>query len=241
MPVSRGRLPLITWADHVARWRDCHRCPLGDQRSSIVLARGTVPCDVVFIGEAPGVSEDAIGLPFVGPAGELLDNDYENKPGIIQRALATRLVWSDAKKSNVWVVDVTYALINLVACFPREAKLFGNNEPTPDEIRACRPRLTEFVNIARPRLVVRVGKLATAWADYTSGMKYLDIVHPAAILRMPLAQRQMAAQKSVVVLRSAVADMVQSNCRNFTNWRCENAGIQSSGQPVAYSPDHIPF
>lgn len=219
MPVAK-RTQLPTWTDHVTRWKDCHQCPLGDQRSSIVLARGTVPCDILFVGEAPGTSEDALGLPFVGPAGNLLD-------GIIERALDK---------------SITYALTNLVCCFPRDAKLFSNNhQPQPDEIRSCRLRLTEFVNIARPKLVVRVGQLATTWADYASDTKYLDIVHPAAILRMPLAQRQMAAQKSVVIIRSAVEDMVESNCREFTNWRCEHAGSSSHGHSVAYDPNYIPF
>lgn len=163
-----------------------------------------------------------MGLPFKGPAGNLLD-------GIIERALDK---------------SITYAMTNLVSCYPRNAKMFSDNhQPSPDEIRACRTRLTEFVNIARPRLVVRVGTLATAWADYASDMKYLDIIHPAYILaRMPLAQRQMAAQKSVVLLRAAVEDMVESNCRNFTNWSYEHAGIQSHGQSVANPPtDDIPF
>ena len=222
MPVAK-RTPLPTWTDHVVQWKDCHQCPLGDQRSSIVLARGTVPCDVLFIGEAPGTSEDAMGVPFVetAPAGNLMNQ-------IIERALHK---------------SITYALTNIVACFPREAKMFSNNhQPTPDEIRACRPRLTEFVNIARPRLVVRVGQLATAWVDYVSGVRYVDIIHPSYILvRMPLAQRQMAVNKSIVVIRSAVEDMVESNCREFTNWRCEHAGIHSHGQSVAYDPNIIPF
>lgn len=180
---------MSAWTDHVARWRDCQACPLGKQRNRIVLARGTLPADVVFVGEAPGASEDATGLPFYGPAGYLLDQ-------IIERALPP---------------TVSYVLTNLVACFPRLAKEAGDNEPERSEILACRPRLVEFIDIARPKLVVRVGSLA---AEYTSraddGMRYADIVHPAAILRMPLAKKNMALQRAVVILRNVVEDMLQS-------------------------------
>lgn len=213
MPIAK-RTPLPTWADHVAKWKNCQKCPLGCQRDRIVLARGTVPCDVLFIGEAPGASEDSLGQPFVGPAGKCLD-------GIIEQSLPQ---------------GVTWAMTNLVACFPREAKSVGINEPTYNEIRACRLRLVEFINLCRPRLIVRVGLLATANVSYT-GAHFIDIVHPAAILRMPLAQKQMAAQKSIVVLRSAIDDMVQQNYPNFTIGREEHAGIQSHG----YLDAEIPF
>lgn len=235
MPVAK-RTPLVTWTDHVARWRHCNKCPLCEQRHTVVLARGTVPCDILFVGEAPGASEDASGLPFVGKAGLVLDNDVEDKPGTIQRALPSHIEWNEKRNANVWVVEMPYALTNLVACMPREAKMLGINEPSYDEILACRPRLAEFVCIARPRLIVRVGRLAEVMVNYT-GAKFVDIVHPAAILRMPLAQRQMAAQKSVVVLRNAVADMVEQNYPPFTVGRDEHACITSTG----YSESEIPF
>jgi DNA polymerase len=178
--------------EHVARWRDCTACPLSQQRSNIVLARGQVPCEVLFIGEAPGASEDALGLPFVGPAGHLLDQ-------IVDRAL---------------LQGTRYALTNLVCCFPRDAKAEGYNEPEHSEILACRPRLVEFIRLAKPKLVVCVGSLAWQYVEHDAygmvlGAHVIQIVHPAAILRMPLAQKQMAVQKAVVVLRNAVEDVLQ--------------------------------
>lgn len=182
----------VTWTEHVAKWRDCQRCPLAKQRTNIVLARGTIPCDVLFIGEAPGVSEDALGLPFVGPAGHLLDR-------IIDRALPT---------------GTPCAWTNLVACFPAEAKVRGDNEPEIPEIKACRPRLQDFIEIAVPRLVVLVGSLADNWVQHDSygtvrGASVISIVHPAAILRMPLAQKQMAVQRCLVQLRNAWEGVIQ--------------------------------
>lgn len=187
---------MSAWTDHVTRWKDCSACALCYQRDRICLARGVVPCDVLFIGEAPGASEDARGVPFDGPAGSLLDK-------IIGRALSP---------------TVTYALTNLVCCFPREAKERGENEPEHNEILACRPRLIEFINIAQPKLIVCVGSLAAEYIDHHDNVPCVDIVHPAAILRMPLAQKQMAVQKTVVVLRRAVEDMLQSGRPAFTNW-----------------------
>ncbi len=183
---------MTTWLEHVARWKDCDKCPLAQQRSNIVLARGTIPCDVLIIGEAPGASEDALGRPFVGPAGKLLDQ-------IIDRALPS---------------DVTYALTNLVCCLPAEAKARGDNEPELAEIRACRPRLVEFIQLAAPRLVVLVGSLASDHVQHGAdglihGARTLDIVHPAAILRMPLAQKNMAVQRCIVQLRCAVESALQ--------------------------------
>lgn len=204
---------MSAWTDHVANWKDCTDCPLCQQRDRIVLARGTVPCAVLFIGEAPGASEDATGLPFYGPAGDLLQR-------IIDRALPP---------------EVTYALTNLVCCFPREAKGRGDNEPEHDEILACRPRLVEFINITRPRLIVCVGSLAAVYTDHQGGVECCDIVHPAAIVRMPLAQKNMATQKCTVQLRTAVENMVQSG-KGFTKW-----GDRYAGQQVNSSADDIPF
>lgn len=193
--MGHQQVKMVTWNEHVAKWKDCQACPLCQQRFRICLARGTVPCQVCFIGETPGASEDACGLPFYGPAGNLLDK-------IIERALPP---------------EVTYTLTNLVCCFPREAKDRGDNEPEHNEILACRSRLIEFVNIAQPRLIVCVGALAEQYVDHSDTVLCVDIVHPAAILRMPLAQKQMATQKTVVVLRRTVEDMLQSD-RAFTKW-----------------------
>lgn len=176
------------WMDHVQRWQDCQRCPLGQQRDRICLARGIVPCTVLFIGEAPGASEDALGQPFVGPAGKLLDE-------IVARAIPH---------------NVPCAYTNLVACYPRDAKSEGHNEPEHGEILECRERLVDFVAVCQPKLVVRVGKLASTWAVAPvvfSGVDVCDIDHPARILRMPIAQRGMAVRKCVVVVVQALDDL----------------------------------
>ena len=197
---------MSAWTEHVSRWKDCQRCSLCAQRDRICLARGTIPADIVFIGEAPGASEDAIGQPFVGPAGQLMD-------AIIASALRGPLQQT-----------LRIALTNLVACFPRTAKAEGINEPHMSEIRKCRPRLVEFVNLCQPRLIVCVGMLATQYIDHGDTVRCADIIHPAAILRMPLAQKQMATQRAVVTLRNAVEDMLESTQRPYTTWGERHAG-----------------
>lgn len=194
-------------------------CPLCTQRDRICLARGMVPCDVLFIGEAPGASEDAIGQPFVGPAGELLDK-------IIDRALEQ---WQVPGTVGPSYNSIICAYTNLVACFPREAKMRGDNEPEDGEILECRPRLIEFVNIAQPRLIVCVGGLASQYIDQRDTVPCVNLVHPAAILghMKSKVQKDNAILRCTVLLRSAVADMVQSPRQPFKEWG-KNAAITTS-------------
>ncbi len=185
----------------MAKWQDCQRCALAKQRGRICLARGAVPADVVLCGECPGESEDTIGLPFVGPAGRLLDS-------IIAKSIP---------------ISVSYAITNLVACYPAEAKKTDNHQPMKEEIAACAPRLREFVEVCGARLIVMVGSLAddhvpSAFPDatfYAGGgitghrtlLRWTSIVHPASILRMPMAQRDMAVRRSIVTITSAVQSL----------------------------------
>lgn len=205
---------MTTWLQHVEKWRGCQRCPLAQQRGRICLARactsqdasgaygGSVRCHVLFVGEAPGSSEDAVGMPFVGPAGDLLDQ-------IRQRALPP---------------NVPCAFTNLVACYPREAKAAKVNEPERSEILACRPRLVEFINLAQPRLIVRVGELAQRYLSFNSGTPLVDIVHPAYILaRLPLAQKRFAVDKCTVQIRNAWEDVVNGPPTQFTPWEYDDA------------------
>ncbi len=177
------------WLGFVAKWKNCQECELCTQRNKIVLAKGQLPCDVLYVGESPGQSENVTGIPFHGPAGQLLDN-------IIASA-----------KSMCMVNHFTEAFTNLVCCFPAEAKKTDDHRPTDEQIQACSPRLQEFVEIAKPKLVVCVGSLADSWAAISSGaqdVKWVSITHPSAILRMPIAQKGMAARRCAVVLKDAV-------------------------------------
>ena len=126
-----------------------------------------------------------------GPAGHLLD-----------AMIASALTGPQQQ-------EIRWALTNLVACYPAEAKARGDNEPEYQEILACRPRLVEFITLAQPKLIVCVGALAAGFIPRTVTVPRVEIIHPAAVIRMPMAQKQMAVQRAVVILRNAVEDMVE--------------------------------
>lgn len=195
-------MPVLTpYQRHVSAWRNCDKCVLCNQRSQVVFARGSVPCKVLFVGEAPGQSEDALGQPFVGPAGKLLDH-------IVGDA------WADLTAYQAPGPKVCF--YNLVGCFPREAKGTRNHEPPEESIKACGVRLQEFVlNVAKPKLIVCVGQLSESWLEQgykhsitlPDEIKQAAITHPAAILRIPTAQRELAIRKAVATLVRAVEEM----------------------------------
>lgn len=190
---------MTLYESHVLRWKDCTDCILHENRQHVVLARGSLPCEILFCGEAPGRSEDVIGKPFIGPAGRLLES-------IIAEAFDPR---------------PRIAFTNLVACIP----LGDENEklaaPDHKEIKACTGRLKELVRMAEPRLIVCVGKLARTyivgqaqfcepgkdnqppWLADCEPLEFVEIVHPAHILRSNLVQRGLMRQRAVVVLRNA--------------------------------------
>lgn len=169
---------------HCKKWKKCVRCALCNSRNKIVLARGKIPAEILFIGEAPGASEDVIGRPFVGPAGKLLDK-------IIEQAIDGQY---------------DYALTNLVACIPLDSEGNKTTEPPKDSITACKPRLTEFVGLVNPKLVVFVGRLAAKYYQYPE-LKTIQIIHPAAILRMDLSQKGLAVKRSIVTIEDAVEEL----------------------------------
>lgn len=220
---------MSAWTEHVTEWDGCIKCPLAHQRYQMCFARSEwpkgadrpnirLPCDVLFVGEAPGERENDSGLPFVGPAGNLMDE-------IILRALPS---------------DVSYALTNLVCCYPKEAKESGDHAPKYGEILACRPRLIEFANIARPRLTVCVGDLAYRYVINICKGPRVDIVHPSYILsKLPQAQKGMAANKCAVQIRSAWSQIEVAEPTEFTNWGDEDA--KGSRTKEKYFDEHIPF
>lgn len=140
-------------------WESCQRCPLHERRTNVVQCRGQLPADLVFIGEAPGVSEDVLGFPFTGPAGKYLD----------------RLI-ADNVPARFRV-----AIVNVVACIP-VADSGGTRPPKKTEAKACQPRLDALLDIAKPRLLVTLGATAKRFVP-ERGIPVVNLTHPAAILR----------------------------------------------------------
>lgn len=161
---------------HVLSWSSCERCDLSSGRRRVCLFRGNLDtCDVLFVGEAPGESEDMVGQPFTGPAGQKLD-----------------MVFAKAQEMYGGVLGACFT--NLVGCFPRAAKQTDDHRPPVTAILACQPRLVEVVELVSPRIIVCVGALAAEWvADrpefYKMGADITRIQHPSAVLRSPKQDR----------------------------------------------------
>lgn len=176
----------------VEKWTPCVRCGLSQTRTRIVLGKGCVPCDVLFIGKAPGMSEDTLGEPFSGPDGKLLDR-------IVAEAVPDNL---------------RCGYTNLVCCLPRHCGVI--DDPEPEEVRACRTRLTEFVSLCRPKLIVMVGKVAAEWLDphWKDGIKFdeyvpmVEIIHPVSIVSQSVVSQGLMLRRCVIAIRDAVEKFV---------------------------------
>lgn len=179
---------LSPWGQFVEKWQDCSQCPLCETRRNIVLAKGKIPCDVLFVGEAPGQSEDVLGMPFVGPAGHLLD-----------RQIAEAL-------ENSGKTELRLAFTNLVCCIPKEDGV-KVGEPPKESIEACETRLIEFIYLCQPRLLVCVGDLPEKYAGWGSPAECIKITHPAAILRAEIVRQSLMDQRVVVILENAFRDL----------------------------------
>lgn len=145
-------------------WSQCQACNLCHERRSVVFGQGNPDADLMIIGEAPGVTEDHQGVPFVGSAGALLeyflawvsaDPDHVNllKGGMDEE---------EFQQSRQISLENTF-FTNIVCCRPPE-----NRNPTPKEIEACRPRLLETIYTVDPVLIISVGGLA---AEALTGKK----------------------------------------------------------------------
>jgi DNA polymerase len=170
----------------VARSIDgCTRCKLSASRTRIVLGHGNPAADLMFVGEAPGREEDEQGLPFVGPAGQLLTK-------IIEAMGMTR--------EEVYIV-------NTVGCRPSE-----NRNPEPDEVAACRPFLQEQIRLVAPRVIVSLGTFAThailqtdepisrlrgRW-QVAHGARVMPTFHPAYLLRSPKGKKEVWTDMQLV-------------------------------------------
>jgi len=176
------------WKQHREKWKGCEACTLCEHRKKVVLYRGKIPCDVLFVGEGPGASEDVFGEPFVGPAGILLDK-------MIETASLT---------------DFRLGFTNLVGCLPKYDGVI--KDPEQKEIKACSPRLVEMVKLASPKFIVFVGNLAKkflpkSYPSFDYEHNSITIIHPGAVLRMDPSQKPLATQNNVVSLGS-LADKV---------------------------------
>ena len=156
---------------------DCTRCRLHKGRTKLVFGVGNVNADLMFVGEGPGADEDAQGEPFVGRAGQLLNNMI-SAMGI--------------KREDVYIA-------NVVKCRPP-----GNRTPEKDECDTCSPFLMRQIDIIKPKVIVALGAVAAKnllavndsmanlrgrWYDFRNS-KLLVTYHPAYLLRDPRQKKE---------------------------------------------------
>jgi uracil-DNA glycosylase len=171
------------YADHVNSWKDCTLCPLCRTRRRTVFRRGRIPADILFIGEAPGPGEDSLGRPFVGPAGHVLDI-------ILEKAIQGFHGQMGMDRSEPRP-DPTYCLTNAVLCYPGRDEKGTIKAPGREAIKACNPRLVEFVKLVNPRFIVRLGNVAkSATKELIDDYPIRSMVHPSAIGCMEDPQMQ---------------------------------------------------
>lgn len=150
--------------------RDCRMCGLCESRRSVVFGNGNPDAGLMFVGEAPGVEEDRIGLPFVGPAGELL----------------TRMIEAIGfEREDVYIA-------NVIKCRPP-----GNRDPRPEEIETCKRFLERQIEYIEPVAICALGLFAARTLLETNepmgrlrgrifsyrGIHLIPTYHPAALLR----------------------------------------------------------
>lgn len=177
---------------HEAAWKECPKCIISEWRQNVVFARGEVPCQVLFIGEGPGRDEDREGYPFVGSSGtilqpmieEALADFWERTPC---RICGTKRVDHLVKEHSFFPRNrsrFSYAITNIVSCRPTDNVGGKNRAPNQDEIINCRPRLTEFlVRVAKPKVIVLLGRVAKNNGPEWDGVPILHMHHPAYLLR----------------------------------------------------------
>jgi uracil-DNA glycosylase len=180
----------------VGQWAGCTKCPCALTRTQIVHYRGSMPCDVLFVGEAPGDSEDSLGEPFVGPAGDKFDEMRE-------------AAWVRAFMDNTTAIGriPSWGVCNIVACRPKTPKTpFDSGtirDPTKEEAAACRPRLVKLIKLANPRLVITLGKVAgynLPDLDPKRVLVVCHLTHPSAILRTDDSRKALAEKRWVLAM-----------------------------------------
>jgi uracil-DNA glycosylase family 4 len=149
--------------------RNCKKCRLSRTRTNVVPGDGSPNAEIMFVGQCPGFHEDQQGIPFVGRAGQLLDE---------------LLASIDLKREKIFIT-------NIVKCRPPE-----NRDPMVDEVRNCSPYLERQIKIFNPKLIITLGRFASEFfipngkisqihgvPHRVKGRLVFPLYHPAAALR----------------------------------------------------------
>lgn len=163
---------MYTWNELDTIIRGCQHCTLGQMRKNAVPGKGNPAANIMLVAEAPGKQEDIQGIPFVGPAGKVLD---------------ILLTSAGLSRKDVFIT-------NIVKCHPP-----GNRDPKPEEQEACMQYLRAETVLLHPPVIVCLGRIAAQkliapnykitrehgiWI-HRKGYWMTAVYHPSAILRDP--------------------------------------------------------
>jgi uracil-DNA glycosylase family 4 len=183
----------VSAADHAAALNiireeigDCTRCVLHKGRHKLVFGDGDPNARLMFVGEGPGADEDAQGLPFVGRAGQLLNN---------------MIGAMGLKREQVYIA-------NVVKCRPP-----GNRTPEPEEGNTCSPFLFKQIDVVRPQVLVALGATAATYllgrrqplaglrgrVHAFRGSQLIVTYHPAYLLRDPRQKKEAWADLQIAM------------------------------------------
>ena len=178
----------MTWEELEQSCGDCQGCELHKTRTNVVFGCGNRQADLMFVGEAPGESEDLSGVPFVGRAGKLFDKYLEAV---------------DIPRESVYIA-------NILKCRPPK-----NRDPLPAEEDACMEYLRAQVRLIRPRLIVCLGRIAAMRLikpDYRitqehgiwvkkGAFEITAVYHPSLLLRDPRRKEDMLTDMLAIKAR----------------------------------------
>lgn len=123
---------------------NCQKCILAATRLNVVFGEGSISSSILFIGEAPGATENETGKPFCGRAGKVLDE---------------LLFKAGMKRNDVYIT-------NILKCRPP-----GNRNPKDEEINACNEYLDQQIDLIKPKIIGCLGNFSTRWVMEKFGLK----------------------------------------------------------------------
>jgi uracil-DNA glycosylase family protein len=171
----------------------CRKCELWERATQVVFGRGLAGAGIMLIGEQPGDAEDRAGVPFVGPAGRLLDEALA-----LAKVVAADLYVTNAVKHFYW---------------EERGKRRIHKKPRQTHVRACQPWLEAEIEAVKPRVLVCLGSVAAQavvgpHVKVTTdggvpmpsryGIDAIVTLHPSAVLRAPDTAARQAGLKRLV-------------------------------------------
>lgn len=188
----------------------CLKCPhLVTTRTQVVFGSGNPDAEIMFVGEAPGADEDAVGDPFIGNSGQLLTKIIETM---------------GLRRSDVYLTTVLKCRPDLP---PGETE---NRKPTHDEMATCNPYLMEQIQIVQPRIIVALGgtavegllgdekvqitKLRGTWREL-AGIPLMPTLHPNYLLHNPALSEKRHLWEDMLAVLERLGKPITERQRTF--------------------------